>query len=203
MDPTWPPPEGLADAPAGQQPAAGGWMGTYLEGVTGQTQGPSVAQNLAQLMIPPGMTGAGGGMFRIDPELAPQAIADLRHAAQLLRDEVRNAADLANYSSPGQDAVSRDAVKIISDAAIGEQGSLRAALLGGADEFERHAAKLEADLKTYCRWTRSTSRRLGRSSCEARSRRAHSGGHADPVGGRMLGLQCGRTGGGAGCRAQQ
>lgn len=149
MEPAGPPPGGLADAAAGQQPAAGGWMDTYLDGATGQSQGPPMAQNLAQLMMPPGMTGPGGGMFRIDPERAPQAIADLRHAADLLQDEIRTAEDLANYQAPGLDAVSRDAVRIISEAAIGEQGSLRAALVGALAEFNRQADKLEADLKAY------------------------------------------------------
>ncbi len=91
----------------------------------------------------------GGGHYTVDPGRAPQAIADLRHAALLLQDEIYSAEDLANYPSPGLDAVSVEAVRVISEAAVGEQGSLRAALQGAVAEFLRQANKLEADLKAY------------------------------------------------------
>lgn len=93
------------------------------------------------------MTGSGG--FSVDLERAPQAIADLRAAADALRAEADNAWSLARIRPPGLDAVSADAVQIMVEAAIGKQGSLRLALLGAADRFDDDANKLEASLKTH------------------------------------------------------
>lgn len=94
-------------------------------------------------------TTASGGSYSVDVERAPQAIADLRHAAQALKDEARNAWNLANITPPGLDVVSANAVRCFVDAAVGEQGSLWLALLGAAARFESDAEKLEASLKTY------------------------------------------------------
>ncbi len=99
--------------------------------------------------VSPGTTTTGSGGFAVDLERAPQSIADLRAAANALKDEARRAEDLARLRPPGLDEVSADAVRIMADAAVGEQGSLRLALLGAADRFEADANKLEASLRTY------------------------------------------------------
>lgn len=94
---------------------------------------------------------AGGGGYRVDVERAPQAIADLRRAAKRLRLEAEKAMALGRITPPGLDVVSANAVRIFAEAAVGEQGSLRQALLGAADRFDSDASKLESDLKNYLR----------------------------------------------------
>ncbi|MGH3916619.1 MAG: hypothetical protein ACRDTC_24885 [Pseudonocardiaceae bacterium] len=91
----------------------------------------------------------GGGGFTIDPELAPQAIADLRAAAQALRDEADKAWNLRNMRPPGLDVVSGNAVDVFVDAAVGEYGSVRRALLEAARRLQSDADKLQANLTTY------------------------------------------------------
>ena len=90
-----------------------------------------------------------GEAYSIDVEHAPQAIADLRRAAQALNDEARKASDLANITPPGLDVVSRHAAQVFADVAAGEHGSLKLALLGAAARFLSEADKLEASLRTY------------------------------------------------------
>lgn len=127
-----------------------GMMGSWGEHYTGIAAGQDLGLSPPShglMATRPSM--GGGGMFRIDPDLAPQAIADLRHAAALLKQEVQEAEQLANIEPPGLDKVSAEAVRIFGEMAIGPQGSLRAALEGGVAELERQADKLEADLKTY------------------------------------------------------
>lgn len=97
----------------------------------------------------PGTTMTSGGGFTVDLDRAPQAIADLRAAADALRAEARRAGDLARITPPGLDAVSADAVRIMVDAAVGDRGSLRLALLGAAERFENDAGQLDASLRTY------------------------------------------------------
>ncbi|MGQ0774320.1 MAG: hypothetical protein ACT4NY_07885 [Pseudonocardiales bacterium] len=80
---------------------------------------------------------------------APQAIADLRRAAEALEAEAENAWNLAQITPPGLDVVSANAVRVFAEAAVGEQGSLRLALIGGARRLRDDADKLEASLKTY------------------------------------------------------
>ena len=92
---------------------------------------------------------AGGSGYRVDVECAPQAIADLRRAAKRLRLEAEKAMALGRITPPGLDVVSANAVRIFAETAVGEQGSLRQALLGAADRFDSDANKLEADLKAY------------------------------------------------------
>lgn len=94
-------------------------------------------------------TTTAGVAYSIDVEHAPQAIADLRRAAHALTDEARKASDLANITPPGLDVVSAHAVQVFADAAAGEHGSLRLALLGAAARFRSDADKLEASLRTY------------------------------------------------------
>lgn len=102
---------------------------------------------------PPGLpqptTTTGGGSYSVDVERAPQAIADLRRAAKALEAEAVRAWDLARITPPGLDVVSANAVRAFAEAAVGEQGSLRLALLGGARRLREDADKLEASLKTY------------------------------------------------------
>lgn len=90
-----------------------------------------------------------GEAYSIDVEHAPQAIADLRQAAQALTNEARKASNLANITPPGLDVVSAHAVEVFADVAAGEHGSLRSALLGAAARFLSDADKLEASLRTY------------------------------------------------------
>ncbi|MGH3751306.1 MAG: hypothetical protein ACRDRP_01180 [Pseudonocardiaceae bacterium] len=97
----------------------------------------------------PGTPTTGSGGFSVDLERAPQAIADLREAARALRVEAVNAWRLADIRPPGLDEVSADAVQIMADAAVGEQGSLRLALEGAAVRLENDANKLEAQLITH------------------------------------------------------
>ncbi|MGH3906911.1 MAG: hypothetical protein ACRDTE_22425 [Pseudonocardiaceae bacterium] len=92
---------------------------------------------------------AGGSGYRIDVERAPQAIADLHRAAEHLRSEAEKAIALGRITPPGLDVVSANAVRIFAEAAVGEQGSLRQALLGAANRFDSDASKLEADLRNY------------------------------------------------------
>ncbi|MGH3788847.1 MAG: hypothetical protein ACRDRG_20380 [Pseudonocardiaceae bacterium] len=115
----------------------------------GPLPGMPGAQDPPLLAGSPSATTAGSGGFSVDLERAPQAIADLRAAADALRVEARRAGDLARITPPGLDAVSADAVRIMVDVAVGEQGSLRLALLGAADRFDGDADKLEAGLKTH------------------------------------------------------
>ncbi|MDQ4104377.1 MAG: hypothetical protein M3186_11935 [Actinomycetota bacterium] len=113
-----------------------------LPGMPG-AQAPSLAEGSSG----PSTTGSGG--FSVDLDRAPQAIADLRAAADALRAEADNAWSLARITPPGLDAVSAEAVRIMADAAVGEQGSLRLALLGAAQRFDDDANKLEASVQTH------------------------------------------------------
>jgi hypothetical protein len=114
-----------------------------LPGMPGAQATPSPADGSP--IIP--TTGSGG--FSVDLDRAPHAIADLREAARVLRVEAENAWNLAIIKPPGLDEVSADAVRIMADAAVGEQGSLRLALIGAADRLVDDANKLEASLKTH------------------------------------------------------
>ncbi|MGH3770676.1 MAG: hypothetical protein ACRDRW_04640 [Pseudonocardiaceae bacterium] len=123
-----------------------------LPGMPGAQATPApAAGSSGQPVLPQPTTTTGSGGFSVDLERAPHAIAELRVAAEALRDEARRAQDLANIWPPGFDDVSEDAVHIMSDAAVGKQGSVRLALLGAAARFENDADKLEASLKTYRR----------------------------------------------------
>lgn len=97
----------------------------------------------------PRSTTIAGEAYSINVEHAPQAIADLRRAAQALADEARKASNLATITPPGLDVVSANAVRVFAEMAAGEQGSLRLALLGAAARFQSDADKLEASLRTY------------------------------------------------------
>jgi hypothetical protein len=118
------------------------------EGLEGYTGGGGLLNGTPGSPGEPGAMG-GGGRYRVDLDRAPQAIADLREAARLLREESREAERLARVTPPGLDAVSTDAARVIGEAAAGPEGSLRAALLGGAEELDRQAGELEADLTAY------------------------------------------------------
>lgn len=125
-----------------------------MTGEDGARPGPLPGMPGAQAAPPPTegspvTTTTGGGGFSIDLERAPQAIADLREAANALREEAKKALSLARIRPPGLDAVSADAVRIMAEAAVGEQGSLQRALEGAADRFENDANKLEASLRTH------------------------------------------------------
>lgn len=95
--------------------------------------------------------GAAAG-FSINYEALPQAIADLEHTAEFLRDRARTARTLAAIPAPGIDGVSLNAVaqigKWASDSGV---NNLDATLTAGARQFEGLAQKLREDLMTYMR----------------------------------------------------
>ena len=90
-----------------------------------------------------------GGSFYVSPDDAPQAIADLREAARQMRVLRASAERLAQVRAPGLDEVSAEAVRLIGEKATGSSGSLRMAMWQGAEELEKAADQLEADLKNY------------------------------------------------------
>jgi hypothetical protein len=93
--------------------------------------------------------GAAAG-FSIDYERVPQAITDLRHAAEFFESRVLVAERLARISPPGVDGVSIHAVEQIGKwASDNSQNNLAATLKAGALQLRDLAQKLEEDLKTY------------------------------------------------------
>jgi hypothetical protein len=93
--------------------------------------------------------GAAGG-FAIDYERVPQAIADLKHAAEFFRDRAKVAEGLASIPAPGIDGVSLNAVAQIGRwASDAGENNLAATLVAGAKQLEDLAHKLREDLKTY------------------------------------------------------
>lgn len=94
--------------------------------------------------------GASGQSFAIDIDRAPQAIADLRAAADFLKRRADVARNLAWVPAPGADGVSLHAVEQIgkwaSDSGV---NNLEATLLAGAKQLQDLAEKLEEDLKSY------------------------------------------------------
>lgn len=94
-------------------------------------------------------SGAAAG-FSIDYERLPQAITDLRHAAEFFRSRALVAERLANIPAPGVDGVSLNAVEQIGKwASDSGQNNLAATLHAGAKQLEDFAQKLGDDLKTY------------------------------------------------------
>ncbi len=88
--------------------------------------------------------------FRIDLDQAPQAIARFQQAAHGMRDLMREAAQLANVTPPGRDAVSINAAKEIGQwTASGESGSLLLALESGAIQLEKAAKALQRSLALH------------------------------------------------------
>lgn len=119
-----------------------------LSGMSGGTAAlpPALAGDPPDHAPPPTTT---SGRHLVEVERAPQAIADLRRAADALEVEVAQAQDLANIRPPGLDVVSANAVRAFCEAAVGAQGSLRLALEGAVRRFRADADALEASLKTY------------------------------------------------------
>lgn len=88
--------------------------------------------------------------FSINYERLPQAITDLRHAADFFDSRALEAERLARIPPPGIDGVSIHAVEQIGKwAADRGQNNLAGTLKGGALQLRDLADKLEADLKTY------------------------------------------------------
>jgi hypothetical protein len=118
-----------------QWPSAGSDAGNVLNGTP-----------LADLLSG---NGAATG-FSIDYERVPQAITDLRHAAEFFESRVKVAEHLANTPAPGADGVSVHAVEQIDKwASNSGQNNLAATLRTGALQLNKLADKLEEDLKTY------------------------------------------------------
>ncbi|MGH3940354.1 MAG: hypothetical protein ACRDTG_17310 [Pseudonocardiaceae bacterium] len=130
----------------------GGGQSGPLPGMPG-AQTASAPAPVRDSYEPPGypqpITTTGGGGFSVDVERAPQAIADLRKAADALRDEAEKSRNLAYMKPPGLDRVSHNAVQVFVDAAVGPDGSLRMALECAARRLDDDANKLEASLKSH------------------------------------------------------
>lgn len=93
--------------------------------------------------------GAAAG-FSIDYERLPQAITDLKHAAEFFESRVKVARRLANIPPPGVDGVSIHTVGQISKWAYDSgQNNLAATLQAGALQLRDLANKLEEDLRIY------------------------------------------------------
>lgn len=95
------------------------------------------------------LTANSGSRFRIEPDLVPQVIADLKSALVRVRDIRRQAETIANTPPPGSDEVSTNAVGQIGEMAMGDEGSLKAALDAYELEIVRTIDGLERDLQTY------------------------------------------------------
>lgn len=94
-----------------------------------------------------GLAAAG---FSINYEALPQAITDLRHAADFFESRMKVAEQLARISPPGIDKVSINAVAQIGKwASNSGQNNMAATLKAGASQLRDLADKLEKDLKTY------------------------------------------------------
>ncbi len=118
-----------------QWPSAGSDAGNVLNGTP-----------LADLLSG---NGAATG-FSIDYERVPQAITDLKHAAEFFEDRAMAADTLANIQSPGTDGVSIYAVEQIGKwASDSGENNLAATLRCGALQLKVLAEKLEKDLKIY------------------------------------------------------
>lgn len=88
--------------------------------------------------------------FSINYEAVPQAITDLRHAADFFESRMKVAQRLANIPPPGADGVSIHAVEQIGKwASDSGQNNLATTLKAGAAQLRDLAQKLEEDLKTY------------------------------------------------------
>jgi hypothetical protein len=93
--------------------------------------------------------GAAAG-FSIKYEQVPQAIADLKHAAEFFRDRAKVAEGLASIPAPGVDGVSLNAVVQIGRwASDTGENNLAATLVAGAKQLEDLAHKLREELKIY------------------------------------------------------
>jgi hypothetical protein len=102
-------------------------------------------QRVAQL------TASSGDRFRVDPDQVPQVIADLNSALDRIQDIRLQAMTITITTAPGSDGVSTNAVRQISEMAMGSEGSLKAALDAYEAEIVKTIAGLEQDLRTYLR----------------------------------------------------
>ncbi|HET9257434.1 MAG TPA: hypothetical protein VFO16_19840 [Pseudonocardiaceae bacterium] len=123
--------------------------------VSGETQGYGSGGDTGSVLsgTPLGAllsdNGAAAG-FSINYEAVPQAIVDLKHAADFFRKRARDAHNLANIPPPGTDGVSVNAVSQIGKWASDDgQNNLEATLNTGAQQLDDLAQKLSEDLKTY------------------------------------------------------
>ena len=95
-------------------------------------------------------TPLGAAGFSIDYEHLPQAITDLRHAAEFFERRVLTAERLGRILPPGADGVSIHAAEQIGKwASDSGQNNLAATLKTWALQLRDLANKLEADLKMY------------------------------------------------------
>jgi hypothetical protein len=125
--------------------------------VISEFQWPSTGSDTGNVLsgTPLGELFSGNGAtagFSIDYERLPQAITDLRHAAEFFEGRVLMAERLARVSPPGADGVSIYAVEQLGKwASDNGQNNLAATLKAGALQLRDLAQKLEEDLKTYMR----------------------------------------------------
>lgn len=122
----------------GAQPPQDGGIATALE--------PGASPLLAPLLA----GGVASGQFSIDLDHAPQAIADLKAAAEYLRDRSEKAHLLAVVPAPGADGISIHAADSIGRwASDNSTNNLKATLISGAGQLSSFAEKLEADMRAY------------------------------------------------------
>jgi hypothetical protein len=95
------------------------------------------------------LTASSGDRFRIEPDQVPQVIADLDEAVVQIHNIRTQAEAIASTSAPGYDEVSNNAVRQISEMAMGADGSLRVALDSYENEIVKTKEKLRAQLQTY------------------------------------------------------
>ena len=95
------------------------------------------------------LTASSGDRFRIEPDQVPQVIADLHSALARIREIRKQAEAIANTVPPGSDEVSTNAVVQIGQMAMGDEGSLKAALDAYETEITKTINGLHQDLKTY------------------------------------------------------
>jgi hypothetical protein len=101
---------------------------------------------LDDLLIDNGATAG----FSIDYERVPQAITDLRQAAQFFENRMKVAEQLARIPPPGADGVSIHAVEQLGKwASDTGPNNLGAILQAGALQLRDLAHKLEEDLRNY------------------------------------------------------
>lgn len=122
----------------GAQPPQDGGIATALE--------PGASPLLAPLLA----GGVASGQFSIDLDHAPQAVADLKAAAEYLKMRSVAARELATVPAPGADGISIHAADVIGRwAADSDANNLVSTLSAGADQLSLFAEKLENDIRNY------------------------------------------------------
>jgi hypothetical protein len=142
---------------SGPDDSSPGGMTEHLSALlTPPTAGPTPIQDLTSVLHDPAQH------FQLDVDQAPKAIAAFRQAAHDLRGLMDVAERLALVNSPGLDAVSIDAAKVIGQWAAGGPDSLHGSMESGAIEMEKVADALERSLTAHRNTDESNSAILNR-----------------------------------------